>query len=184
MLAMSNFFNYPATRNATESTAQLAEHFGTTMAFTAIFRCNPVHSFEGYDFSTATCNVELHIKGEEICGAINLGRLSKGTATVSFGIGTLACIGCGLRFRNVQEYKTAALVPRDQSKWLLWCLVEMNLAIICSCVPAIRALVIKKAPALIGSTGDRSLSTCVRHDDKDDKEKGNSVVNVDSASDK
>ena len=60
----------------------------------------------------------------------------------------------------------------------------MNLAIICSCVPAIRALVIKKAPALIGSTGDRSLGTGVRYDDKDDKEKGISVINVDSASDK
>ncbi|KAF3124874.1 hypothetical protein TWF569_001163 [Orbilia oligospora] len=176
---------------------------GLAMIFTAIFRCSPVLSYEGYDFFTTTCNIDLHIKGEEICGSINVatdiiiwlmplpmvwkiiqGNRERFLSALTFGIGALACIACGLRFRNVQEYRTAALVPRDQSKWLLWCLVEMNLAIICSCVPAIRALVIKKAPALIGSTGDRSLGTGIRYDDKDDKEKGTSVVNFDSASDK
>lgn len=74
-------------------------------------------------------------------------------AVVTFGIGALACIACGFRFSSTRQLQEPSLLPPDQSRWLIWGMAEMYIAIICSCVPAIRALLIKKAPSIIGSTG-------------------------------
>ncbi|KAF3941725.1 hypothetical protein ABW19_dt0208446 [Dactylella cylindrospora] len=178
--------------------------FGNTLAMilTAVLKCNPaVSSFEGYDYFTATCNVDLWAKGEEICGSINIatdiiiwlmplpmvwkitqGMRERFLACVTFGLGALACIACGMRFSKVQEYNVITLIPRDQSRWLLWALVEMFLAIICSCVPAIRALVIKRAPAFIGSTvTDTTYDKDDRDDKSTDKEK-DKIININSES--
>ncbi|KAF3941971.1 hypothetical protein ABW19_dt0208601 [Dactylella cylindrospora] len=170
------------------------------MIFTAVLRCKPVLSFDGYDYFTASCNTEMWAKGEEICGSINIAtdiviwlmplpmvwKITQGLrerllASLTFGIGALACIACGLRFSGVQEYREYSLIPRDQSRWLIWAMTEMNLAILCSCVPAIRALIIKKAPSIIGSTAVYTEDG--KLDKSDDKEKGPNV-NIDSASDR
>ncbi|KAF3318321.1 hypothetical protein TWF173_007738 [Orbilia oligospora] len=107
------------------------------------------------------CSPVLSYEGEEICGSINV------ATDIIIWLMPLPMVwkiiqGNRERFLSALTFGIGAL----------------------ACIASIRALVIKKAPALIGSTGDRSLGTGVRYDDKDDKEKGISVINVDSASDK
>ncbi|EPS42126.1 hypothetical protein H072_3859 [Dactylellina haptotyla CBS 200.50] len=175
-----------------------------TMIFTWVFRCNPVLSFDGYDYFTASCKTNMWLKSMDVTGALNIvtdvfiwliplpmvwkiaqGNRERLLASLTFGIGALACIATGFRFYSLHKILAPSLLPPDQSEWLIWGMAEMYIAIICSCVPAIRALIIKIAPSLIGSTTDvYSTSHDGKTDEKsEDKEKIGTNIHIHSSSD-
>ncbi|KAK6512473.1 hypothetical protein TWF481_001359 [Arthrobotrys musiformis] len=172
------------------------------MIFTWVFRCSPVLSFDTMDYFTATCKTDMWLKSMDVTGALNIvtdvviwllplplvwkitqGNRERLLASLTFGVGALACIACGFRFYSLHKILAPSLLPPDQSEWLIWGMAEMYIAIICSCVPAIRALIIKKAPSIIGASTDVYSTTADgKTDEKSaDKEKGGPDVRVDSS---
>ncbi|KAF3938823.1 hypothetical protein ABW19_dt0205142 [Dactylella cylindrospora] len=190
-------------RTAAAVTWVIALANSLTMIFTWVFRCSPVLSFEGYDYWTATCKVDMWLTSMDATGAINIitdvfiwliplpmvwkiaqSLRERLLASLTFGIGALACIACGFRFYSLHKILEVSLIPPDQSEFLIWGMAEMHIAIICSCVPAIRALIIKKAPSMIGSTGITTEDYPKSDEKSGDKEKGGVDVNVHSGSER
>jgi len=143
------------------------------MIFLLTFYCDPVIYWYGMNFMTVTCNTALYVKTTYGSGGVNIitdciiwilplpmvWKITQSTrertlAILTFGIGALACIACGMRLNSVKDLLTTESPASDESKYNIWELVELYLAIICSCIPAIRALIIKKIPSLLTGSVD------------------------------
>ena len=139
--------------------------------FTWIFHCDPVLSWIGTAYMTCTCHAKLQKNAEYWCGSINIvtdviiwllplpmvwkitqSMRERVFAILTFGIGALACIACGIRLNTVKHIWNSSGSPPNAGSYNLWTMVELYLAIICSSVPALRALILKKAPSILGSS--------------------------------
>lgn len=109
-----------------------------TMIFTWVFRCDPVLTFKEIDYFTATCKTEMWFTSMDVTGALNIvtdvviwliplplvWRITQGNrerllASLTFGIGALACIATGFRFYSLHKMAAPSLLPPDQSEWLI-----------------------------------------------------------------
>ncbi|KAJ6261551.1 hypothetical protein Dda_4221 [Drechslerella dactyloides] len=77
-------------------------------------------------------------------------------AVCTFGVGLIACVGSVMRLVAVRKFLYYGNLDGNDSRDPInaWAVVEMNLALICACVPALRALVIKHWPRIISRTSD------------------------------
>ncbi|KAK6357294.1 hypothetical protein TWF718_001611 [Orbilia javanica] len=74
----------------------------------------------------------------------------------TLGVGALACIACAIRVRLINMAWYGSSDESNASIICIWTITELYLAQICASIPAIRALVLSKAPQLLGTeTGDR-----------------------------
>ncbi|EPS44624.1 hypothetical protein H072_1400 [Dactylellina haptotyla CBS 200.50] len=69
----------------------------------------------------------------------------------TLGVGALACIACAIRLRNINMAWYGSPIESSASIICIWTITELYLAQICASIPAIRALVLNKAPHLLGS---------------------------------
>ncbi|KAK6346052.1 hypothetical protein TWF730_010385 [Orbilia blumenaviensis] len=152
------------------------------LLFGYTFRCIPVLGWRGLNFLDANCPVEVwklelgtsivNIVTDVAIWFIPLPMIFKIIHTpaervlgvITFGIGALACICCGMRLSVMHNawFSDEIGKPMDSSIVATWTQTELYMAIICSSVPAIRALIIKKAPKILGFTqvnaGDLEIS--------------------------
>ncbi|KAF3904917.1 hypothetical protein ABW20_dc0108629 [Dactylellina cionopaga] len=71
-------------------------------------------------------------------------------AIITFGLGAIAWVASIVRLVTVSarlQYTTGSTTPINA-----WAMVELNLALICSSAPALRALIIKHAPKVLSYT--------------------------------
>ncbi|KAF3942362.1 hypothetical protein ABW19_dt0210000 [Dactylella cylindrospora] len=81
-------------------------------------------------------------------------------AVVTFGLGFLACIASIVRLVMVRRY--LLYTNNSTTDINAWAMVELNLALICSSAPALRALIIKHAPKILSyayATGGASYGS-------------------------
>lgn len=140
------------------------------MIFIWIFHCNPPIYWTGDLYITAECNSKLWKKSEVLCGGINIAtdiviwliplpmvwKITQSTrerilSFVTFGVGAIACVACGIRLGTVRELSSTSLTPPNAAPYCIWTMLELYLAIICSSVPAIRALLIRSRPNILRS---------------------------------
>ncbi|KAF3931702.1 hypothetical protein ABW19_dt0204205 [Dactylella cylindrospora] len=152
------------------------------MIFIWVFKSDPVLYWRDDAYWTANVKAVLWEKSELVCGGINIvtdvmvwvlplpmiwkirqSLRERLLTCATFGVGALACIACGIRLHSIREINKGGLVPPNQTPYLLWTMTELYLAIICSSVPALRALIIKKAPSVLGASADSATYS----DDKD-----------------
>ncbi|KAF3906433.1 hypothetical protein ABW20_dc0105473 [Dactylellina cionopaga] len=72
----------------------------------------------------------------------------------TLGVGALACVACAIRVLNINKAWNGSTEETNASIICTWTIVELYLAQICASIPAIRALVLKKAPHLLGTETD------------------------------
>lgn len=77
-------------------------------------------------------------------------------AIFTFGVGLIACVGSVCRLIAVRKFLHYGNIDGNDSRDPInaWAIVEMNLALICACVPALRALLIKHVPKLLSRASD------------------------------
>ncbi|KAF3934337.1 hypothetical protein ABW19_dt0210573 [Dactylella cylindrospora] len=99
-------------------------------------------------------------------------------SVLTLGVGALACIACGMRVSMInkawygsQEEASAAII-------CTWTITELYLAQICASIPAIRALLLKKAPNFLGTeVGQRKGVKPDQYDQFGDFSSGTSIEN-------
>ncbi|KAK6510279.1 hypothetical protein TWF481_004996 [Arthrobotrys musiformis] len=77
-------------------------------------------------------------------------------AFFTFGLGGIACVAAAVRLKAVQDSIRFGINGKDSILPIIaWGIIELNLALICSSAPALRALLMKHVPKLIsyGSNG-------------------------------
>ncbi|EGX52407.1 hypothetical protein AOL_s00043g196 [Orbilia oligospora ATCC 24927] len=96
-------------------------------------------------------------------------------ALCTFGVGAFAVVASGFRLSSLIDNLT--LNARGTSTLIIdaWTIIEMNVALLCACAPAIRALVIFLKPKVLSKVGSasgpsRSASTKASSDPKQKKE--------------
>jgi len=133
--------------------------------------CTPHVTWRGNGYWTQVCNYTLDDESQLVLGGLNIatdlviwvlplpmvfkivsGWRERFLTCLTFGLGAFACIACGLRLRISKSFITwDGYPPPSQTGYHIYAYLEMSIAIICSSVPAIRALIIKKRPSLLSS---------------------------------
>jgi len=153
--------------------------FGNAMAalFTWVFQCNFPNLWDHTADPNLSCPLN-QIPIVESTGAISvatdviiwlipmpmvwqlqLNIRERLLAIATFGVGLVACVGSILRLIAVKDYLAFGTTNSgNDSRQPInaWAIVEMNLALICACVPALRALIIKHVPKIISRASDGS----------------------------
>ncbi|KAK6515789.1 hypothetical protein TWF281_004379 [Arthrobotrys megalospora] len=80
---------------------------------------------------------------------LDLGKREKILAVVTFGIAAVACVVSAFRLRSIQMYGYVTDGKLLSVNVSILTVIELNLAVICSSAPAIRALIIHYAPRLL-----------------------------------
>ncbi|KAK6503730.1 hypothetical protein TWF481_008734 [Arthrobotrys musiformis] len=80
---------------------------------------------------------------------LDLGKREKVLAVITFGIAAVACVVSAFRLRAIQMYGYVTDGKILSVNVSILTVIELNLAIICSSAPAIRALIIHYAPRLL-----------------------------------
>ncbi|EPS45451.1 hypothetical protein H072_581 [Dactylellina haptotyla CBS 200.50] len=185
-------------RYATIATFVVVTCNSLALLFAYTFRCIPVLGWHGMAFLTAKCTVDryklelstsiVNIITDIVIWLLPLPMIWKLVQTtterilgvLTFGVGALACICCGMRFSVMHNswFHDEVGKPMDSSVVATWTQTELYMAIICSSVPAIRALIIKKAPGVLGFTEADVTSMEKSRDSEDPKEKEATGVDV------
>ncbi|KAK6355474.1 hypothetical protein TWF696_004571 [Orbilia brochopaga] len=80
---------------------------------------------------------------------LDLGKREKFLAIITFGLGALACVVSAFRLRAIQMFGYLRDGKELSTSVSVLSVIELNLAIICSSAPAIRALIIHYAPRIL-----------------------------------
>ncbi|KAK6342483.1 hypothetical protein TWF718_007886 [Orbilia javanica] len=80
---------------------------------------------------------------------LDLGKREKVLAVITFGIAAVACVVSAFRLRAIQMYGYVTDGKLLSVNVSILTVIELNLAIVCSSAPAIRALIIHYAPRLL-----------------------------------
>ncbi|KAK6497755.1 hypothetical protein TWF481_012157 [Arthrobotrys musiformis] len=161
------------------------------LLFGYTFRCIPVLGWKGLNFLDAYCPVTVwklelgtsivNIVTDVVIWLIPLPMIFKIIHTpterilgvLTFGVGALACVCCGMRLSVMHNawFSNEVGKPMDSSIVATWTQTELYMAIICSSVPAIRALIIKKAPKILGLTEEQAAAASMDLEKSEDLEK-------------
>ncbi|KAF3929777.1 hypothetical protein ABW19_dt0206240 [Dactylella cylindrospora] len=82
---------------------------------------------------------------------LDLGKREKALAVLTFGLGAAACVVSGFRLRAIMLYNYVVDGKFESVNVNILTVIELNLAIICSSAPAIRALIIHFSPRIINA---------------------------------
>ncbi|KAF3931418.1 hypothetical protein ABW19_dt0202113 [Dactylella cylindrospora] len=81
---------------------------------------------------------------------LKLTRREKILACLTFSLGALACIACGFRLKAIDEGFYIVGGKTGKVEIYKWTIIELNLAVICASLPALRALAAAYWPKLTG----------------------------------
>ncbi|KAH7176948.1 putative integral membrane protein [Dactylonectria macrodidyma] len=142
--------------------------FGFAFVFAAIFQCQPVSfSWKSWDgehlrqcidvnamaWANATISIALDIWMLAIplaqVRALHLNLKKKIAVAAMFCVGTFVTIVSILRLHSLVKFGTASENPtRDYYAAGLWSVVELNVGLICICLPSFRQFVIRLFPSI------------------------------------
>ncbi|KAF3163874.1 hypothetical protein TWF751_009897 [Orbilia oligospora] len=168
---------------------------GNTIAgfFVSLFQCSPINNWDSP--YTATCRRQseqrkvliamgaIYIFTDVLVWALPIPMVfqlklyprQRILALCTFGVGAFAVVASGFRLSSLID--NLALNARGTSTLIIdaWTIIEMNVALLCACAPAIRALVIFLKPKVLSKVGStsgpsRSASTKASSNPKEKKE--------------
>jgi len=151
--------------------------FGNAMAaiFTWVFQCNYPNLWDHQADMNLDCKLDqvpivvamgaisiatdiiIWLSPMPLVWQLQLNTRERVLAIGTFGIGLVACVGSMMRLIAVKKYLAFGQdASGDDSRQPIncWAIVEMNLALICACVPALRALILKHFPTIISRGSD------------------------------
>ncbi|RVD85392.1 uncharacterized protein DFL_003716 [Arthrobotrys flagrans] len=151
---------------------------GNTLAgfFVPMFACKPINNWDHIFTSTCRSNQDqrtaliavgaIYILTDVAIWALPIPMVfqlklyprQRILALCTFGIGAFACVASGFRLDSL--IKNLNLNAQGTSTLIIdaWTIIEMNIALICACAPAIRALVIFYKPKVLSRVGSSAGS--------------------------
>ncbi|PVH70010.1 hypothetical protein DL98DRAFT_661375 [Cadophora sp. DSE1049] len=131
----------------------------TTISVLTIFQCHPVPYFWDKDLRGGTCvdinalayaNSGLSIVQDlliivlpiRVVWMMNLDRKKKWSVAFMFALGGFGCIISIIRLQSLLIFGTSIDPSWDYVPVTIWTVLELAVAIICSCLPALRTLII------------------------------------------
>ncbi|EPS45014.1 hypothetical protein H072_977 [Dactylellina haptotyla CBS 200.50] len=156
---------------------------GNTIAsfFVTLFSCQPVNYWDHllYDPCKANLKTALIVFGViyivtdvliwvlpmPLVFQLKLKTRERVLAIITFGIGLVACVASGFRVDAIIKYQNYSSQSSSSLMIDAWTIIELNLALICGCAPAIRALVMYYAPKILDSVATSNLLTKSASDD-------------------
>ncbi|KAL7803685.1 GPCR, PTH11-type [Trichoderma aethiopicum] len=172
LLFYIRIFPSPGVRRLLWGTFIFSVVFGLVFAFIAAFQCTPVkYYWEKWDgehqgtcfdinaiaWSNAAISIAVDIWVLAIplwqLRSLNLDWRRKVGVAVMFCLGAFVTIVSILRLKSLIQFGTDSLNPTwDFLDVSLWSVVEINVGLICVCLPAFRLLLVRIFPKLQGST--------------------------------
>ncbi|EME42974.1 hypothetical protein DOTSEDRAFT_72404 [Dothistroma septosporum NZE10] len=144
--------------------------------FSALFACWPIHSFWHKDipgfclnrlavwFSNAAVNIVT-----DVCTAVlplpvlkslNLPKRQRYILMAVFGLGGVTCICSILRLSGLYAISKTSDISWDNPLAALWSSMEVNVGILCSCLPTLKGCISRYFPTLFKNTsyGSRNVT--------------------------
>ncbi|KAK1594576.1 CFEM domain-containing protein [Colletotrichum navitas] len=145
--------------------------FGTTFIFLAVFQCSPI-SFYWTKWDQEHSGVCLNVNGIGWANAgisiildcwmlglplsqistLNLHWKKKISVALMFFVGTFVTVVSILRLQSLVQFEKSQNPTWDQFGVAVWSTVEINVGIICACLPAVRVILVRLFPKILGST--------------------------------
>ncbi|KAL2074973.1 hypothetical protein VTL71DRAFT_8753 [Oculimacula yallundae] len=146
---------------------------GLAIFICLVFQCSPIYGLWNPQLAPQCLNINtLKYASGAISVALDLiiivlpipvlinlkmGLKMKLSLFFMFGLGSLACVTAGIRLKYIVasfEYKNPIFHPLtgDNIMPAIWSFVEISVALICSCLPAIRALLSRWFPTVFDLT--------------------------------
>ncbi|KAF3902088.1 hypothetical protein ABW21_db0201828 [Orbilia brochopaga] len=142
--------------------------YATEAILTAIFNCIPVQAFwtgdptakciprEALWFANAGLNIftdfSIALLPLPVIFKLNMPRRQKIPLMFIFALGFFICIVSILRLRFLIILSRSMDPTWDQPATAYWSAIEMNISIVCACLPALKPLVSLVAPSIFGTT--------------------------------
>ncbi|KAH9222425.1 hypothetical protein DL95DRAFT_454437 [Leptodontidium sp. 2 PMI_412] len=152
-----------------------------SISFSTIFQCRPIAYFWDKDLhgkcldvnALAYANSGLSIVQDfliiglpiRVVWNMNLDRKKKWSVAFMFALGGFGCIISIVRLQSLLIFGTSIDPTWDYVAVTIWTVLELAVAIVCSCLPALRQLIIHIYPKLVSSfrssetTGSSSVNS-------------------------
>ncbi|KAK6351979.1 hypothetical protein TWF718_005127 [Orbilia javanica] len=146
--------------------------YATEAILTAIFNCVPVEAFwtgdptakciprEALWFANAGLNIftdfSIAILPLPVIVKLKMPKSQKIPLMMIFALGFFICIVSILRLRFLIILSKSTDPTWDQPATAYWSAIEMNISIVCACLPALKPLVSLVAPSIFGTTAGGS----------------------------
>ncbi|KAK1990638.1 CFEM domain-containing protein [Colletotrichum falcatum] len=145
--------------------------FGTTFVFLAVFQCAPVSYYwtkwdqehqgtcldiNGIAWANASISILLDFWMLAVplsqIKSLNLHWKKKIGVALMFFVGTFVTVVSILRLQSVVQFAKSQNPTWDQFGVAMWSTVEINVGIICACMPSIRVILVQLFPKILGTT--------------------------------
>ncbi|OAA79104.1 hypothetical protein LEL_02590 [Akanthomyces lecanii RCEF 1005] len=157
--------------------------FGVVFVTAAIFQCTPIHywwtqysenpgqghciNINAMGWSNATISVLIDI----LMIAIPLSQITKLQlhwrkkvgVVIMFLTGTFVTVVSILRLRSLVGFANSNNPTWDQWEIAYWSTIEVNIGMICTCLPSLRLLLLRLFPKLLGNTTASGQSVSYAH---------------------
>ncbi|KAK6526549.1 hypothetical protein TWF694_005131 [Orbilia ellipsospora] len=146
--------------------------YATEAILTGIFNCVPVEAFWTGDptakciprqalwFANAGINIftdfSIAVLPLPVIVKLNMPRRQKIPLMMIFALGFFICIVSILRLRFLIKLSQSTDPTWDQPATAYWSAIEMNISIVCACLPALKPLITLIAPSAFDTTGAAS----------------------------
>ncbi|KAK6510253.1 hypothetical protein TWF481_004970 [Arthrobotrys musiformis] len=146
--------------------------YATEAILTAVFNCVPVEAFwtgdptakciprEALWFANAGLNIftdfSIAILPLPVIIKLNMPKRQKIPLMMIFALGFFICIVSILRLRFLIILSKSMDPTWDQPATAYWSAIEMNISIVCACLPALKPLLSLMAPSIFGTTASGS----------------------------
>ncbi|KAF2026135.1 hypothetical protein EK21DRAFT_74877 [Setomelanomma holmii] len=163
-------FPKPSTRRILWATVAFTIAWGLAFILVGIFQCRPISFFwTSWDHEgPGTCmNTNLLNWTNAIIGiAIDIWMLAlplyevfriqlswrkKFSVAVMFFVGTFVTVVSGFRLKSLVHFATSHNPTWDSTDIIWWSNIEQNVGIICACMPALRIMLVRMFPNMLGS---------------------------------
>ncbi|KAL5596714.1 hypothetical protein BROUX41_006594 [Berkeleyomyces rouxiae] len=185
LLKLSILFFYlrifpgPAVRRLLWATVAVVSSFGLAFVIAAIFQCNPISYFwtRWSGETSGSCVSINHLAWANAAGSIfldlcmlaiplsqlrhlNLHWKKKLGVGLMFCTGTFVTVMSIVRLHSLIKFANSHNTTWDQWEAALWSTIEINIGIICACMPSMRVVLVHFFPRVFDSTfHDRGKSS-------------------------
>ncbi|KAN0096823.1 hypothetical protein V8E51_015628 [Hyaloscypha variabilis] len=180
LLLYLRIFPHQSVRYAAIATIGMIAISTTIIFFMTVFSCHPVAFFWNRDIRGGTCinvnklayaNSAMSIIQDllivalplPVLAKLNMGRKKKIGVGFMFAVGSFGCVVSMIRLKSLLSFGNSLDPSWDYVNVVIWTTVELAIAIVCSCFPALRNLLIHIYPrtflSSIRHTSDKPVST-------------------------
>lgn len=165
-------FPKPVIRRLLWGTITFTCLWGTASTITAIFQCSPIslywNSWDKSDRPGKCININALAWSNAIISIVldiwmlvlplyeifrlQLSWRKKISVAIMFCVGTFVTVVSILRLQSLVHFAASSNPTFDQTDVINWSAIEINVGVICSCLPSLRVILVRSFPRVFGTT--------------------------------